>query len=193
MTHRPRSTVFRRLLLAALASAPAALLSFPAAPVSAQAHQHGQHASPYTEMLDREIKALSDADVEGLLGGMGMQMALAAELNGYPGPRHLLDMADMLELDEGQRSAVRDIFDRMQAEARSLGAEIVETERRLDAAFADETIDEARLAGLLGEIATARGELRGVHLAAHLAVVPILTDEQRSHYDRARGYGGGVR
>ncbi|HKK94495.1 MAG TPA: periplasmic heavy metal sensor [Longimicrobiales bacterium] len=167
-------------------------LGLPAAPLSAQAHQHGAHTSPYSDLLDREIKALSAEDVEGLTAGMGMQMALAAELNGYPGPRHVLDMADMLELGDEQRSDVQEIFDRMQTEARRLGAEIVEAERALDTAFADETIDPATLASLVGEIARARGDLRAVHLLAHLAVRPILTEEQRAHYDRARGYTGGA-
>lgn len=192
MTTLLHAAGLRSMLRAALVMTAVAALPSSAAPLSAQAHQHGQHTSPYTDMVDREIKALSDEDVEGLLGGMGMQMALAAELNGYPGPRHVLDMGDMLGLTEDQRTAVQDIFDRMQADARALGAEIVELERALDTAFADGTIDETRLTSLLGEIGRTRGQLRGVHLAAHLAVLPILTDEQRTHYNRARGYGGDV-
>ena len=169
------------LLLAALLVAP---------PLSAQAHEHGAHTSPYTDLQDREIKALSDEDVAGLLGGAGMELALPAELNGYPGPRHVLDMADMLELTDDQRTAVQGIFDRMQAEARTLGARIVEAERRLDRAFAAGVIDAAALSEIAGTIAAERGALRVAHLKAHLEVTPLLTDEQRAHYATARGYGG---
>lgn len=159
--------------------------------LAAQVHAHADHASPYADLADREIKALSPEDVEGLLGGAGLQMALPAELNGHPGPRHLLDMADMLGLTDEQRAAVQAVFDRMQGEARALGAGIVEGERRLDEAFAEGTIDVESLASMVGEIARTRGALRIVHLRAHLEVFPLLTEEQRTHYERARGYGGG--
>jgi len=192
MTRRPGFPIRPATLVVGLLGALACAPAFSAVPLAAQAHQHGEHASPYTDMLDREIKALSDADVEGLTGGMGMQMALAAELNGYPGPRHVLDMADMLALSDEQRTAVQAVFDRMQAEARAVGEKIVEAERTLDTAFADGTIDEERLTSLVGDIARAKGDLRIVHLAAHLHIRPILTDEQSAHYDRARGYAGGL-
>lgn len=152
-------------------------------------HQHGEGESPYTDFMDRDIKALSPEAIEGLLAGAGMETALPAELNGYPGPRHLLDMADMLGLSEDQRTAVQTIFDRMQAEAQTLGAQIVEAERTLDRAFADRTIDPPTLERLASEIAAARGALRIAHLKAHLEVDPLLTTEQRAHYARARGYG----
>jgi hypothetical protein len=37
-------------------------------------------------MQSRPIKALSDQQVSDLRAGRGMGLALAAELNGYPGP-----------------------------------------------------------------------------------------------------------
>jgi Spy/CpxP family protein refolding chaperone len=159
--------------------------------LSAQAHEHGQHTSPYTEFEDREIKALSAEDIEGLLDGAGMQMALPAELNGYPGPRHVLDMADMLALTDEQKTAMQEIFERMQTEARALGEKIVEAERMVDAAFAQGTIDPASLEAMVGDIARTRGALRIAHLKAHLEVYPLLDEEQRSHYRMARGYGAG--
>lgn len=159
--------------------------------LAAQEHEHGEHTSPYTDLESREIKALSAADVDGLLAGAGMQLALPAELNGYPGPRHVLDMAEMLGLSDGQRTSVQEVFDRMQEEAQALGAKIVEAERLLDAAFAEGTIDEAFLESMAGDIARARGALRVAHLKAHLEVYPLLSEEQRSHYRMARGYGGG--
>lgn len=170
---------------------PLLALALLAPALSAQAHEHGEHTSPYTDLQGREIKALSAEDVEGLLAGAGMQMALPAELNGYPGPRHVLDMADMLELTEGQRTAVQGIFDRMQAEAQALGARIVDAERSLDGAFAEARIDEALLESLVTDIAAARGALRIAHLKAHLEVFPLLTEAQRAHYRMGRGYGEG--
>ena len=46
---------------------------------------------PYSGQQGRMIKALSSKEVQGLLQGKGMGMAKAAELNQYPGPRHVLD------------------------------------------------------------------------------------------------------
>jgi hypothetical protein len=135
-------------------------------------HNH----SPYANHQTRDIKALSADEVEGYLSGAGLGMALPAELNGYPGPRHVLELADSLELSQEQIAAVRRIFDSMESQAIDLGAQVVELERQLDAAFGERTI--ARL----------QGQLRGVHLQAHLEVTDVLTPGQRLAYDRLRGY-----
>lgn len=52
-------------------------------------HNHGAD-SPYTGMQDRAIKSLSDADIRELRRGGGWGHALPAEINGMPGPAHLL-------------------------------------------------------------------------------------------------------
>src|SRR2546430_17587050 len=52
----------------------------------AQMHQH----QPYAGMEPRSIKALSDQQIADLRDGRGMSLALAAELNGYPEPSHVL-------------------------------------------------------------------------------------------------------
>ena len=54
--------------------------------------------SPYAGMQARSIKALSEQQIADLKAGRGMGLALAAELNGYPGPAHVLEVADQLGL-----------------------------------------------------------------------------------------------
>ncbi len=148
-----------------------------------------QHdVSPYAGHQNREIKALSAEEVAALLNGEGMGMALPAELSGYPGPRHVLELAAQLELSAEQTAATQRIFDTMKQRAVELGKQIVELERRLDRAFADRTIDRARLDQLTGEIARAQGRLRAVHLGAHLELAEVLSDAQRESYARLRGY-----
>src|SRR5438046_1329161 len=71
-----------------------------ASPAVAQ-HQHGQ--APYAGMQDRALKALSDQQLADLRAGRGMSLALAGELNGYPGPSHVLELADQLQLNDEQR------------------------------------------------------------------------------------------
>ena len=58
--------------------------------------------SPYVSETSREIKALSAEDISGYLQGQGMGFAKAAELNGFPGPKHVLDLSDELELSHLQ-------------------------------------------------------------------------------------------
>jgi len=155
----------------------------------AQEHEH-DHASPYAGFTDRDIKALSEEETAGLLNGDGLGMALPAELNHYPGPKHVLELGPMLELTAEQESQIRAIYDEMKAEAKALGGEIVDLERELDQAFADGTITEERMSALLVAIAGRRAELRAAHLGAHLRMRAILTESQREHYERARGYTG---
>ena len=159
-------------------------------PAVAGAHAgQAQHAhSPYTSHQTREIKALSADEIEGYLSGAGLGMALPGELNGYPGPRHVLELADNLELRQEQAATVRRIFDSMESQAIELGVQVVELERQLDAEFAERSITPAKLTSLTDEIAQLQGRLRAVHLQAHLEVADVLTPEQRQEYDRLRGY-----
>lgn len=145
--------------------------------------------SPYGGMESRPIKALSPEQVDGYLAGHGMGLALAAELNHHPGPKHVLELADELALDDDQRRATREVFDEMSAEARALGAEIVATERRLDERFAGGGLAEEELADELDRISDLQGRLRLAHLRAHLRMVEILRADQVKRYDQLRGYG----
>ncbi len=156
--------------------------------LAASAAQPG--VSPYAGQETREVKALSPDEVRALLTGEGMGLARAAELNRYPGPRHVLELAGPLALSETQVQATRAVYDRMRQEAVRLGAAIVEKERLLDRLFADEAIDERGLRSLVAEIAALQGELRAVHLAAHLEMKRLLSPDQVRRYAELRGYAG---
>ena len=147
--------------------------------------------SPYAGLQDREIKALSDVDIEGFLTGKGMGYAKAAELNHYPGPRHVLDMADELKLSPRQIENTKQLFDEMQLAAIDVGKKIITAERKLDSLFASQKVKSEQLATLLEEIGALQSELRFVHLSAHLKQKVILSKQQVQHYDRIRGYHSG--
>ncbi|HEX6132783.1 MAG TPA: hypothetical protein VFZ24_02295 [Longimicrobiales bacterium] len=159
----------------------------PGAAAAQQTHDHASH-SPYSGMQSRDIKALDSAAVQDYLTGAGMGFALAAELNGHPGPRHVLELADQLRLTEAQREATSRIFDGMQREATALGEQIVELERELDRRFAHRHIDAQTLDELTGKVALLNGRLRAVHLRAHIEQTALLTGEQITLYQRLRGY-----
>jgi hypothetical protein len=147
--------------------------------------------SPYAHRGSSEIKTLSQEEVDDLLLGRGMGLARPAELNGYPGPRHVLDLADSLDLTAEQRGIVGQIFGDMNARAIELGGEVLAAERDLDAAFASGGVTEDALAPIVDRIADLRAELRAVHLRAHLATREVLTTHQRHEYHRLRGYAAG--
>lgn len=146
--------------------------------------------SPYAGEQQRPIKALSEQDVQNLLAGRGMGLAKSAELNRYPGPAHVLELSDRLGLSAEQKARSKAVFDAMDAKARVLGKALVERETELDRLFASRQVTRAALESSLAEISKLQGELRGVHLEAHLAQTDILTREQVAAYVELRGYGG---
>ena len=147
-------------------------------------------SSPYAGQETREIKALSRDEINGYLSGDGMSFAKAAELNHYPGPKHVLELADQLQLSQEQRRRSQLIFDEMKAKAVGLGKQLVEKERLLDSRFAAANISDAELLQLVTEISVLHGKLRAVHLAAHLTQRAALTADQLMRYDAFRGYPG---
>lgn len=163
---------------------------FPAILLTAFAQQQHQHdrQRPYAGQEARDIKALSAEEVRAYLGGEGLGFAKAAELNSYPGPRHVIELAEQLRLSAAQRAEAERVFGEMRREAVRLGALIVEKERTLDRMFAHRHIDDARLRAATREIALAQGELRAAHLRAHLRMRRALTPEQVRKYDELRGY-----
>ncbi len=158
------------------------ILAAAAAPLAAR--------SPYAGQQERPIKALSAEQIADLRAGRGMGLALPAELNGWPGPMHVLELAGPLGLDAAQRATVEAQFAAMRAEAVAAGEAVIAAEAALDAVFAG----GAPTAALIGTATEAAGRaqaaLRAVHLRYHLATAAALTAQQRAAYARLRGYEG---
>ena len=148
-----------------------------------------QHSpSPYAGEQSRDIKALSDDEIRGYLSGQGMALAKAGELNHYPGPLHVLELAEQLKLTAAQRRRTEEIRKVMLDEVIPIGKRIVEKEADLDRLFASGAIDKSQLDATLGQIGRLQGDLRAAHLRAHLEQKKILTPEQVAKYDELRGY-----
>jgi Spy/CpxP family protein refolding chaperone len=144
--------------------------------------------SPYAGQEGGTIKALSPEDILALARGEGMGHAKAAELNRYPGPRHVLDLAKALELTDAQREQAERIFSAMHGEAVRLGQQILAVERKMDEGFRTEAITEADLMTMTAALGQFNGQLRADHLRAHLQLHAILTAEQVERYQHLRGY-----
>lgn len=160
-----------------------------AAPAFAQNAGHDGHgASPYAGFQDRAIKGLSQSDIDELKKGGGWGLALPAELNGAPGPAHVLELKDELDLTAAQIEAVEAIYAAMKADAIAAGERFIAAEAALSDAFAGGMLDDATLTALLEEAAQARAALRFVHLSRHLETPPLLTKRQIHTYNVQRGY-----
>ncbi|WP_368416400.1 hypothetical protein [Falsiroseomonas sp.] len=146
--------------------------------------------SPYAGMTDRPIRTLSAEQQADLLAGRGMGFALAAELNGWPGPAHVIELAGAMQLTPAQLAATQRLMAEMQAAASALGARVIEEERALDTAFRDRSVTPSDLSARTARIAALQGEIRDVHLRTHLAQAALLNAEQIAAYSRLRGYAG---
>ncbi|MBT8355824.1 MAG: Spy/CpxP family protein refolding chaperone [Desulfofustis sp.] len=157
-------------------------------PLSANAASHDSHRSEYAGEEHREIKSLSEADIDELRDGGGWGLALAAELNGVPGPVHLLEMKKEIRLSPEQIGQIEALFEQMRGQAIELGTTLIDLERELNSQFAEGTINEKLLRDLLEQIAQVHTQLRFVHLSTHLKTPDILTTEQIARYNELRGY-----
>ena len=145
-------------------------------------------AQPYAGLQERDIRALEPERVVDLLAGRGAGYALAAELNHYPGPTHVLELGTQLELSMEQQNAISSIKTAMQQKAIRLGVQLVDLEEELDRAFRSGAITPEDLELLTSTIADVEGRLRNVHLQAHIQTVEMLAEAQVGRYDEVRGY-----
>lgn len=150
-----------------------------------------QHQSQYAGEEKRLIKSLSADDIHQLKNGKGWGLAKAAELNGIPGPIHLLQMKDKITLSKKQQERIQALYKDMKAKAIPLGKRLIKLEQELNNLFATKTMTKQGLSQQLEKIAKVRKKLRYVHLAAHLETPNILTVHQIEQYNRLRGYTRG--
>jgi Spy/CpxP family protein refolding chaperone len=125
-------------------------------------------------------------DKEWLENGEGAGMASYADANGYPGPKHILDMQDQLNMSEEQLKDIQSIFEAMSESAHAKGDAIVKKEVELEKLFSTRKATEGEVKKLSKEIGALRGELRAVQLAAHIQVKQILTEKQVATYNSIR-------
>ncbi|UPK37868.1 periplasmic heavy metal sensor [Bradyrhizobium sp. 186] len=144
--------------------------------------------SPYAGMERRTVKGLSEQQITDLKTGRGMGLALAAELNDYPGPSHVLELADSLQLSDEQRTKTKALLDAMKAETIPVGEQLVAEESTLDRLFANKTITRASLDAMTTRIGATQGTLRAAHLRSHLAMREVLSLTQIGRYAELRGY-----
>lgn len=134
-------------------------------------------------------QAVVPADREALLKGEGMGMAVPAEANAFPGPKHVLEFREELGLSHEQTTKAQNLFERMKSSAIAKGQEIIKAEEILFGEFHDRSVEDKTLEKKILKIARLRGELRFIHLHTHLLMTQVLTPEQVKHYNELRNHG----
>lgn len=157
-------------------------------PISTFAQQGHEAHTPYADMQNRAIKSLSENDIKELRRGGGWGLALAAELNGMPGPTHLLELQDQIPLTQEQVIKTKALIEDMRKAAIPAGEKLIATETALESAFTNGTFNETSLRKLLAEAESAKAELRFIHLSQHLKTTQYLNQDQIMRYKALRGY-----
>jgi Spy/CpxP family protein refolding chaperone len=153
-----------------------------------QAHNPGALPTPYASFQSRTIKALSEQQIADLRAGRGMGLALAAEMNSHPGPMHVLEHAENLQLTAVQRQTMETLMQRMRRDAIAAGELLIAAEAELDRLFVTGAIDDARLTAQIRTVSHAQSEVRRIHLSTHIATRAALTADQIALYGKLRGY-----
>ncbi len=147
--------------------------------------------SNYSEQEQRKIKALSQDEIDGYLTGKGMGLAKSAELNSFPGPKHVLELFQELSLSKPQIKETKRIYEAMESKAIAYGQLLVKKEEEIEKLFSKDTVSPQVLKIVLSESAEIKSKLREVHLMAHIEQKAVLTKHQTKLYDTLRGYVGG--
>ena len=147
---------------------------------------------PYAGQQTTSVPGLTEAEIASYREARGMGLARPADINGYPGPLHVLEQADALGLSDDQRAAVQALYDQMRTEASGIGEECLAQYGALELAFRVGTFTPEGLSDRTSEIGRIEGMLRATHLKYHLATRAILTPDQVGAYMRLRGYSNGA-
>jgi Spy/CpxP family protein refolding chaperone len=166
------------------------ILALLALPLAAQYPPTTKNAATPAQQAEAQHHAFLQAEREAIEKGEGFGMAMAADMNGYPGPKHVLDMKKELKLTEKQEAAMQKLMASMKEKALAKGKDVLQAEQRLGEFFAQgKSEDELREETF--RVASLRAELRWVHLSTHVAAKKILTAQQIAAYEKMR-YGAGM-
>jgi Spy/CpxP family protein refolding chaperone len=147
------------------------------------------YAQQHAGVDDPLLKHLTAGQIRGLQNAAGLGLAKPAELHGMPGPKHVLELADDLDLTDEQRAQTQGAYERMRERALTLGEAVLVAERRVGGFMQERpSAIEGEVASALDEAVEAWRALARVHIEAHAEMMTILTDEQVERYSALRGY-----
>lgn len=181
----------RSLNAAVIFSVALTIASASGATIAQNQHQstHNQSSNmPYAGQQNRSITSLSADDQKALANGEGWGLAKPAELNGVPGPAHLLELGDKIGLSSEQVQQLQKLFSDMKAQAVALGNEYMAAEKALDDYFRSGSFSDRELRNKVDQAEQARANLRFLHLSYHHRTLEVVTPAQVQQYNELRGY-----
>jgi Spy/CpxP family protein refolding chaperone len=149
---------------------------------SPHGHQHGAGDAGPHQRIEAYLKEFDQVVADG----RGFGLAFAADQNGYPGPLHVLELKDHLQLTPAQEARMKALFDAMLADARAKAGRLAAAEARLRQVFAGGAAAASTVRTAVAAAETARADVRLVHLLAHLETRQTLTESQRRTYHQLR-------
>jgi hypothetical protein len=167
---------------------PKVLISVVVIGITVITHAETVKHTPYAGQQHRIIKSFSAEDIHALKSGAGWGLAKPAELNGIPGPIHLLELQKELNLSEQQVDQIQAIWADMNQQAKQYGYDYLAAEEKLDQFFQSQQNNPTVLKELLDQSAIHLAKLRHIHLTAHLKAHPLLSEQQIKQYSHLRGY-----
>lgn len=129
------------------------------------------------------------ADRQALLNAEGMGLASYAEMNGFPGPKHVMELKDQLGLTTDQLKKTEGLRNGVELSGKLTGKEIVHEEEELYKLFEEGKANDRTVRARVERIGKLRGELRFIHLQAHLKMKQVLSPNQVQRYNELRGHG----
>lgn len=150
---------------------------------------HSEEQSPYIGQEDREIKSLTNHEVQGYLNGEGMGLSKVAELNNFPGPKHVLELSQQLNLTKEQLAQTEALYKEMKNKSKALGQRYISAEKELNNIFEQAEVDSSQVDSLISKIGKLHAKIRATHIQAHLEMEKLLSDQQIDRYRELRGYG----
>lgn len=148
---------------------------------------HGQAEGGMQGMGGGMLGGVSEQEKEALLKGAGLGAGMIAMMNGYPGPKHVLELGDELELNAAQRESIGKTYGNVKAESVKLGTELVEKDEALTALFTSGSATTGEVEKLSRDIGELQGRVRAAHLNAHVETFDALTPAQREKLSSMQG------
>jgi Spy/CpxP family protein refolding chaperone len=136
-----------------------------------------QGMSPIKTMSYEQYKAYVD-------GADQFNMALVAQLNGFPDPEKVIALKKELALTNEQATSIEAINVELHRKMKEMGNFIVKNEKMLDDLFRTKKLDDGTLIYYTNRYGLYQGETRNAILQAYLKVRNILSVEQRTKYQQ---------
>src|SRR5688572_28076959 len=134
----------------------------------------------------RRVKALSVQQIKEYLAWADMGYSKAAEIYDFPGPAHVLRLADEMALTAEQRTAAQDLLRQHKAQAREIGARFVDAECDLEMLFRLRKVQPAGLASAVRQLDRVESQYRLLHLETNRRMHALLSEKQVARYAELR-------